>query len=109
MSWREWADAPEAGRMREAGRWHKPRGVDAAGPEGKLGAGGPGPCMSHVVAKTTPLGLTQHPTVVGPRRTPRSTGGAGVRLGSADRGLTPPVHAELEGVPPTWKTHEQHI
>ena len=98
MSWTDWAER-EGDTVRAAGRWRAPRDLDAAGPEGKLGADGR-PVVSF--ASNDYLGLTQHPAVLAAAHAALDrwgTGAGSARLIVGSR----PIHSELEAALADWK------
>jgi len=104
VSWLEWCDG-ETERIRAAGRWRSPRVLDAAGPEGKLGADGRAVVS---FASNDYLGLTQHPAVVAAAHAALDRWGAGsgaARLIVGSR----PVHHDLEAALAEWKTTEAAV
>jgi len=104
VTWQQWADGVASG-IRAAGQWREPRDLDAAGPEGKLGAEGR-PVVSF--ASNDYLGLTQHPAVVAAAHAALDRWGAGsgsARLIVGSR----PVHSELEHDLAAWKRSERAV
>ncbi|HZJ26181.1 MAG TPA: 8-amino-7-oxononanoate synthase [Acidimicrobiia bacterium] len=104
MTWGEWVDG-ELATIRRAGQWRAPRTLDAAGPEGKLGADGR-PVVSF--ASNDYLGLTQHPEVIAAAHAALDRWGAGsgaARLIVGSR----PVHDELEAELATGKGTERAV
>lgn len=102
--WSEWCDT-ETERIRAAGRWRAPRVLDAAGPEGKLGADGRA-VVSY--ASNDYLGLSQHPEVVAAAHAALDRWGAGsgaARLIVGSR----PVHHDLEAALAAWKGTEAAV
>ena len=102
--WETWLEA-RCAAIEAAGRWRRPRGLDAAGPEGRLVDGD-----QEVVAFASNdyLGLTQHPDVVAAahRALDRwGTGSGAARLIVGSR----PVHADLETALAGWRGTEAAV
>ena len=98
LGWETWLDR-RCSSIEEAGRWRRPRDLDARGPRGVLVGTG-----AEVVsfASNDYLGLTHHPAVTAAAHAAIDRWGAGsgaARLIVGSR----PVHAELESALADWK------
>ena len=102
--WEAWLEG-RCAAIEAAGRWRRPRDLDAAGPEGRL-VDGDHPVVAF--ASNDYLGLTQHPEVgaAAHRALDRWGPGSGAaRLIVGSR----PVHADLEAALADWRGTEAAV
>ena len=96
--WTDWLEQ-RCAAIEQAGRWRRPRPLDAAGPEGRLVEED----RSVVAfASNDYLGLTQHPDVVAAAHRALDRWGAGAGAARLIVGSRP-VHAELEDALARWR------
>ncbi len=104
MSWVQWRDGALA-EISRAGQWREPRGLDAAGPCGRL-VDEARPVVSF--ASNDYLGLANHPAVVAAAQDALDRWGAGAGASRLVVGSRP-IHRELEAALADWKGTESAL